>query len=90
MRGLSLAVPFASSALGPPSGPTMARIIETPKEARDSAWIVHVIYQALGFSGAVVLITAFVGLLVAGALMWARARRMPDAPSSITDFGRAR
>ena len=62
----------------------MARIIETPKEARDSAWIVHLIYQALGFSGAVVLITSFVGLLLAGALMWLRARRVPERPFSIT------
>ena len=71
----------------------MARIVEVPREARDSAWIVHLIYQALGFSGAVVLLTAVVGLLLAGILVWLRARRAQEPPVSITSTttpGRAR
>jgi hypothetical protein len=67
----------------------MARIVEVPREARDSAWIVHLIYQALGFSGAVVLMTALIGLLVAGVMVWLRAHRVREPPFSITS-GRPR
>jgi hypothetical protein len=59
------------SAQPPPSPPIIVKIIQP---ARDPIGLARIIFQAIGFTGAVTLLAVLLGLVLAGVMVWIRSR----------------